>query len=132
MPSNTRHFFLGSPACRIWLMSFGAMQPLEETVAHLIASCHIRESDGEIGFTVVDEVQFLTFNPCQCGIYSTFLQIAEQCRVVSFLTSNVGNSVRMPAGEKRKIQVGRVAFAPLSYQAGRVHSPNRKVPVPMR
>ena len=36
---------------------------------------------------------------------------------------DVGNSVRMSPGEKRKIQVGRVAFAPLSYQADRVHSP---------
>ena len=45
---------------------------------------------------------------------------------------DVGNSVWMTDGEKRKIQVGRVALAPLSYQAGKTHSPNGKVPAPMR
>lgn len=30
--------------------------PFEETVAHLISSCHIREADGEIGLAVMDEV----------------------------------------------------------------------------
>lgn len=57
---------------------------LEETVAHLIASCHIREPDGEIGFAVMDEVQFLAFSLCQCDVYSTLLQVAEQCRVSEF------------------------------------------------
>ena len=57
---------------------------LKETVAYLIASCHIREPDGEIGFVVMDEVQFLTFSPCQCGVYFTLLQLTEQCRVSEF------------------------------------------------
>ena len=56
----------------------------EETVAHLISSSHIREPYGEIGFTVVDEVQFLTFRLRQCGVYSTLLQVTEQCRVREF------------------------------------------------
>lgn len=49
----------------------------EETVTHFIASCHILEPDGEIGFTVVDEVPFLTFSLCRCGVYSTLLQVTE-------------------------------------------------------
>ena len=57
---------------------------LEETVAYFIASCHIREPDGEIGLAVMDEVQFLTFRLRQCGVYPTFLQVAEQCRVREF------------------------------------------------
>lgn len=61
---------------------------LEKLVAHLVPSCHIREADGEIGFAVMDEVQFLTFRLCQCCVYPTLLQIAEQCRMLEFLTSN--------------------------------------------
>ena len=57
---------------------------LEETVAHFIASCHIREPDGEIRLAIMDEVQFLTFRFRQCGVYSTLLQVAEQCRVREF------------------------------------------------
>ena len=57
---------------------------LEKLVAHLVPSCHIREADGEIGFAVMDEVQFLTFRLCQCCVYPTLLQIAEQCRMLEF------------------------------------------------
>ncbi len=35
MPSNTRHFSRRSPRCRIWLMSFGAMQPLKNRLRSL-------------------------------------------------------------------------------------------------
>ena len=42
----------------------------EETVTHFISSCHIREADSEIGLAVMDEVQFLTFRLCQCGVYT--------------------------------------------------------------
>lgn len=49
----------------------------EETVAHFISSCHIREADGEIGLAVMDEVQFLTFRPCQIGVDAPFLQVME-------------------------------------------------------
>ena len=38
---------------------------LEETVAHFKSSRHIRETDGEIGLSVMDEVQFPTFQSCQ-------------------------------------------------------------------
>ena len=58
---------------------------LEERVTHLVSSCHIRKSDGEIRFTVVYEVQFLAFHFRQCGVYPTFLQVAEQCGVREFL-----------------------------------------------
>ena len=58
---------------------------LEETVAHFIPSCHIREADGEIGLDVMDEVQFFTFQPRQVGVYASFLQIAEQCRMGKFV-----------------------------------------------
>ena len=51
--------------------------PLEETVAYFKSSCHIREADGEIGLAVMDEMQFLTFQPCQVGVYAPFLQITE-------------------------------------------------------
>ena len=54
---------------------------LEKTVAHLIASCHIRETDGEIGLAVMEEVQFLTYRPRQIGVYTPFLQVSEQCRM---------------------------------------------------
>ncbi len=54
---------------------------LEELVAHFIPSCHIRESDGEIGIAVVGEVQFLALRLRQYGIYPTLLQVAEQCRM---------------------------------------------------
>ena len=49
----------------------------EETVAHLISSRHIREADGEIGFAVMDEMQFPTFRYRQCSVYTPFLQIIE-------------------------------------------------------
>lgn len=41
---------------------------LEKTVAHFISSCHVRETDGEIGLSVKDEVQFPTFQilPMMC------------------------------------------------------------------
>lgn len=61
---------------------------LEETVAHFIPSCHIREADGEIGLDVMDEVQFFTFQPRQVGVYASFLQIAENAGWVSSSTSN--------------------------------------------
>ena len=32
----------------------------------------------------MDEVQFLTFRLRQCGVYFTFLQVAEQCRMREF------------------------------------------------
>ena len=54
---------------------------LKETVAHLIAFSYIREPDGEIRLAVMNEVKFLTFRLRQCGVYSTFLQVAAQCRV---------------------------------------------------
>ena len=57
---------------------------LEKLVAYLIPSCHIREADGEIGFSVMDEVQFLALRLCQCGIYSPLLQVAQQCRMDEF------------------------------------------------
>lgn len=38
---------------------------LEETVAHFISSRHVRETDGEIGLAVMDEMQFPTFQSCQ-------------------------------------------------------------------
>lgn len=56
----------------------------EEPVAHLVPSCHIREADSEIGLAVMDEVQFLAFRLRQCGVYPTFLQVAEQCRMREF------------------------------------------------
>lgn len=46
---------------------------LEETVAHLIPSRHIRETDGEIRLAVIDEVQFPTFRLCQSYVYTSFL-----------------------------------------------------------
>ena len=49
-----------------------------------IPSCHIREADGEIGLAVMDEVQFLTFQSCQVGVYAPFLQVTEQCRMGKF------------------------------------------------
>ena len=51
---------------------------LEETVAHLISSRHVRETDGELGLAVMDEVQFPTFRLCQSYVYTPFLQVAEQ------------------------------------------------------
>lgn len=57
---------------------------LEETVAHFKPSSHIREADGEIGLAVMDEVQFLTFQSCQVGVYAPFLQVTEQCRMGKF------------------------------------------------
>lgn len=57
---------------------------LEELVAHLVPSCHIREADGEIRLAVMDEVQFLAFRFRQCGIYSTLLQVVEQYRMREF------------------------------------------------
>ena len=46
---------------------------LEETVTHLIPSRHIRETDGEIGLTVMDEMQFPAFRLCQSDVYTPFL-----------------------------------------------------------
>jgi len=57
---------------------------LEESVAHLVSSCHVRKPDGEIRLAVVDEVQFFAFRFRQFGTYATFLQVAEQCRVQEF------------------------------------------------
>ena len=57
---------------------------LEETVAHFISSRHVRKPDGEIGFAIMGEVQFLTFWLCQGGIYTSFLQVTEQCRMGKF------------------------------------------------
>ena len=51
---------------------FGCDAALEETVAHFIPSCHIWETDGEIRLVIMDEVQFLTFLPCQVGVYTSF------------------------------------------------------------
>ena len=66
-------------------MSLGGYTPFEKRISHLVASCHVREPDGEIGFAVMDEVQFLAFHFRQCGVYPTFLQVAEQCGVREFL-----------------------------------------------
>ena len=43
---------------------------------------------------------------------------------------NVGNSARMVAGEKRKIQVGCAVPVPQSCRANREHNPSHIVPVP--
>ena len=59
---------------------------LEELVAHFKSSCHIRKADGEIGLTVMDEVQFLTRQFRKCSVYPTLLQIAKQCRMHEFHT----------------------------------------------
>ena len=57
-----------------------AMEPLYTTRPEL-------ERSG-MGFSfmeaVMDEVQLLTFQPCQVGVYSPFLQIAEQCGMGKF------------------------------------------------
>ena len=63
---------------------FGCDAALEETVAHFIPSCHIWETDGEIRLVIMDEVQFLTFLPCQVGVYTSFLQVSEQCGMGKF------------------------------------------------
>ena len=46
---------------------------LEETVAHFISSRHVRETDGEIRLSIMDEVQFSTFRLCQSDVYTPFL-----------------------------------------------------------
>ena len=49
----------------------------EESVAHLVASCHIREADSEIRLAVVDKLQFLALRLCKSCVYPTFLPVAQ-------------------------------------------------------
>ena len=63
---------------------FGCDATLEKTVTHFRSSGNIGKADGEIGLAVMDEVQLLTFQPCQVDVYSPFLQITEQCRMGKF------------------------------------------------
>ncbi len=46
--------------------------------------------------------------------------------------AGIGNSVRMPAGEKRKIWDGCVVPVPLSCQADKAHGRMRTVPLQVR
>lgn len=52
----------------------------EIAVAHFIASCHIREADGEIWFTLVLKTEFPTFPLGEFSVYPSFLQIGQQRR----------------------------------------------------
>lgn len=47
----------------------------EIAVAHLITTCHIRETDGEVWSALVFKMQFLTFPLGEFGAYSSLLQI---------------------------------------------------------
>lgn len=47
----------------------------EVAVAYLIASCHVREADGEVWLTLIYVMQFPTFFLGEFGIYPTLLQI---------------------------------------------------------
>ena len=47
----------------------------EVSVAHLIAPCHIRKTDGKVWLTLIYVMQFPTFFLGEFGIYPTLLQI---------------------------------------------------------
>ena len=47
----------------------------EIAVAHLITTCHIRGTDGEVWSALVFKMQFLTFPLGEFGAYSSLLQI---------------------------------------------------------
>ena len=54
---------------------FRGKASLEIAVAHLIAPCHVREADGEIGFALVLKTEFPAYPFGEFGIYPTLLQI---------------------------------------------------------
>ena len=47
----------------------------EIAIAHLIASCHVREADGEVWFALVLEMEFPTFPLGKFGAYPSLLQV---------------------------------------------------------
>ena len=52
----------------------------EISVAHLIAPCHIRKTDGEVWSALVFKTEFPTFPFGEFGIYPSLLQIGQQRR----------------------------------------------------
>ena len=52
----------------------------EIAVAYLIASCHVREADGEVWFAFVFKTEFLAYPLGEFGVYPSLLQIGQQCR----------------------------------------------------
>lgn len=46
---------------------------LEIAVAHLIASCHVREADGEVWFAFVLKTEFPAYPLGEFGVYPTLL-----------------------------------------------------------
>ena len=52
----------------------------EVSVTHLIASCHVREADGEVWLTLIYVMQFSTFPLGKFGIYPSLIQVGQQHR----------------------------------------------------
>lgn len=52
----------------------------EISVAYLIATCHVREADGEVWSALVLKTEFPTFPLGEFGVYPTLLQIGQQRR----------------------------------------------------
>lgn len=65
-------------------MSLGDMQPLKNKVAHLVTARLVLETDGEVAFATMREVEFHTFLSGNMQVNLTLAQIAQECRMVKF------------------------------------------------
>ena len=47
----------------------------EISFAYLIATCHVREADGEVSLAIMYVMQFLAFPIGEFGVYPSFIQV---------------------------------------------------------
>ena len=66
----------------------GGHATLEESVTNLVTARLVLEADGEVVLAIMREVEFRTFLSGDVQINLTLAQIAQECGMLSSLTSN--------------------------------------------